>query len=232
MRRIWDHIRRQPPGPPPYVLEGYSQRFEQERRTRRFFSACGFEWRGTPTWWVQPVWIVGVGLVAGLALDRTASWDEKLATGAACAAVIAVSIAWHQLGTFAVGKLAGAPFKAVVLTATLAYQIYEEPPQPSNVHLLRALAGPASNLVLGVLALLALIAWPHSSVLRFAAALNLLFTAVAMAPIPTMDGGVVVRELRAWTRRDSLLGRGVSVDLEAAPLDTAHIREGRDDPKC
>lgn len=93
---------------------------------------------------MQPVWIVGVGLVAGLALDRTASWNGKLATGAACAAVIAVSIAWHQLGTFAVGRLVGAPFKAVVLTATLAYQIYEEPAQPSNVHLLRALAGPAS----------------------------------------------------------------------------------------
>jgi hypothetical protein len=232
MKRIWDHLLRQPPGPPPYVLEGYSQRFDQERRTRKFFSACGFEWRGTPTWWVQPVWIVSVGLVAGLALDRTASWDEKLAAGAACAAVIAVSIAWHQLGTFAVGKLVGAPFKAVVLTATLAYQIYEEPPQPSNVHLLRALAGPASNLVLGVLALLALLAWPHSSVLWFAAALNLLFTAVAMAPLPTMDGGVVVRELRAWRRQDSLLGRGDSVDLEAAPLDTAWIRKGRDDPRC
>src|ERR1700694_6133191 len=95
MKRIWDHLRRQPPGPPPYVLEGYSQGFDQERRTRRFCSACGFEWRGTPTWWVQPVWIVGVGLVAGIALDRNASWDGKLATGAACAAVLAVSLAWH-----------------------------------------------------------------------------------------------------------------------------------------
>jgi hypothetical protein len=31
---------------------------------------------------------------------------------------------------------------------------------------------------------------------------------------------------------DTLLGRGVSVYLEAAPLDTAQIRDGHDDPKC
>lgn len=201
--KIWDHVRRQPPGPPPYVLESYSQEFDQEGRTRSLFSVFGFECRGTATWWVQPVWIVGVGLVAGLASDRSSTWYGRLATGLAYAAVIAVSIAWHQLGTYAVGKLVGAPFKAVVLTATLGYQIYEEPEQPSRVHLLRALAGPASNLVLAVLALLALLVWPHSSVLWFAAVLNLVFTAVAMAPIPTMDGGVVVRELRAWRRARS-----------------------------
>ena len=196
MRNVWDLVRRQPPAPPPYVLEGYSEKFDGRAGTRRLFSAFGFEWRGTPTWWIQPLWILGAGLIAGAALERSAGWDRKLLTGVICAIVIAASMVWHQVGTFVVATLLKAPFQSVVVTPTLDYQIYDEQSQSSRVHLLRALAGPASNLLLGVLFLLVMAVRPRSSLLWFAAILNLVFTVAALMPIPTMDGGVIWRELR------------------------------------
>jgi Zn-dependent protease len=91
----------------------------------------------------------------------------------------------------------GAPLSGVVFTATLAYQLYpEEGDQPSHVHLTRALGGPLAHLLLGLAALLAWSLGGRNRLLGYLAGLNLAFATASMAPIPTMDGGVVLRELR------------------------------------
>ena len=71
---------------------------------------------------------------------------------------------------------------------------------PSRVHLIRGLGEPASNLILGAVMLGLYVAGNHSHFVLFLAVLNLAFFIVAMAPFPTMHGGVVLTNLREWRR--------------------------------
>ena len=106
---------------------------------------------------------------------------------------------WHNLAQFLAGKLVGAPLSAVVVTATLMYQIYQgDRTYPSRVHLVRGLGGPAGNLLLGIAALAANAVVGDNGFLRFVTVLNLLFAVASLAPIPTMDGGALLHELQHW----------------------------------
>ncbi len=98
--------------------------------------------------------------------------------------------------------------RAVVFTATLAYNTYpEEAPLPARVHMTRALGGPAGNLLLGVVALKLHRRYPRIRALAYLGWLNVLFTCAALTPLPTMDGGAAIRAWRQRQReRDPQLG--------------------------
>jgi hypothetical protein len=143
------------------------------------------------------LWLFALGL---LLARRTAPGRGRAATlrlGAAYALLTAASMVWHQVGQILAGRLVGAPLSGVVFTATLAYQLYPaEDDQPRHVHLVRALGGPAAHLVLGLAAGLV---WRRrrTALPGYLAALNLAFAGASLAPLPTMDGGVLLRELRS-----------------------------------
>jgi len=54
------------------------------------------------------------------------------------------------------------------------------------------------NLLLGLITVALLRSGPRSRFVRFFAILNLLIPVVVWAPLPTMDGGVFLREFRVW----------------------------------
>lgn len=189
---VWHRLTVRPPHSPPYVLEPV-----EKVPPHKLGRALGLEWWGSSYWWVGPLWMLAAGSAMAALSHRRAGGAAKLGLGAGYGTLIAGSIVAHQLGTLAGGTLVGAPLSDVVLTATLAYDRYPAGPPPSRrVHLGRALGGPLGNLLVGLTALaLHRTTW-RTAPLRFLAVLNLLFTTAALAPLPTMDGGVLVAQLR------------------------------------
>jgi hypothetical protein len=199
MDQIIDRIRAKPPHQPPYVLEDV-----QAHPPRKLFTWLGVEWLGTSLWWLALVWIMVLGVLLGflLAPASVRRVRQKLRFGLTYGGLIAFSVLTHQVGQVLAGRLAGAPMKGVVFTATLAYHIYADRLEyPSSVHLTRALGGPAANLLLGMGALVASRAPGRHPFARFLAALNLAFSLASLTPLPTMDGGAALYELRHWRSR-------------------------------
>jgi hypothetical protein len=185
----------EPPHAPPYVIENTTR-----TPPHRLGSLFGIEWFATPTAWISLVWMAAVGIVIGVTTESGGA-GQRVVMGLVYAVLIAASILWHQLGGAIAGKLIGAPMRCVTFTATLAYNAYDESREyPSRVHLIRGLAEPVANLILGAVALVAYWAGAHSHAVLFLAVLNLAFFVIAMAPLPTMHGGVVLKHLKAWKR--------------------------------
>jgi hypothetical protein len=191
--RVRDVLFNQPPHAPPYVIEDMAS-----TRPRLLVTRFGIEWMATPTAWVSLLWMAAVGVVVGLSVESGPTANRVL-IGLVYGALIGASIVWHQLGGAIAGTLVGAPMRTVTFTATLAYNGYDESREyPSRVHMIRSLGEPAANLALGLVMLALYWTGHHAHVVVFLAVLNLAFAVIAMAPLPTMHGGVVLKHLRAW----------------------------------
>jgi Zn-dependent protease len=168
---------------------------------RTLFRFLGVQWVGTPYWWISPLWLFILGIViAYWTLDSTHT-PNILLDGIAYALLMMLSIVWHSIGHLIGGKLAGHPMTGNLVTATLPVNLYDGKKYPSRVHFIRSAGGPILNLSTGV-ALLALDRFVFSNhFLTFTAYVNLVFFVAALAPLPTMDGGVFVRELRNWRKQ-------------------------------
>jgi Zn-dependent protease len=165
--------------------------------SRRLGSLLGADWYLSRYASVAPLWLLALGGAVARRTTRGSGLAKTVRLGGGYALLTVASMVWHQLGQLAGGRVVGAPLSGVVVTATLAYQLYpEEGDQPSRVHLARALGGPLAHLVLGLAALRAWSIRRRNRILGYLASLNLAFAAASTAPIPTMDGGVVLRELR------------------------------------
>jgi hypothetical protein len=162
----------------------------------------GIDWMASRLAWGAPVWMVAVGLAIGLVAESDAAVGTRLLFGLAYGALILASILVHYLGGAVAGRLVDAPMREVVFTATLAYNVYDESrAYPSRVHLIRGLGEPAANLILGAVMLGICLSATPSHLVFFLAILNLSFFVIAMAPFPTMHGGVLVKHFKARRRR-------------------------------
>jgi hypothetical protein len=186
----------EPPHTPPYIVEDVDR-----VQPRRLFSAFGIDWMASSSAWVSPVWMVAVGVVIALVAESHAAAGTRLLLGLVYGALILASILAHYLGGAVAGRMVHAPMRQVIFTATLAYNVYDESREyPSRVHLIRGLGEPAANLILGATMLSLYLAGNQSHLVFFLAVLNLAFFIIAMAPFPTMHGGVLLRNLRSWRR--------------------------------
>ena len=149
------------------------------------------------TAWFAPIWIAGVGIVISLVAHLGENTGEGLLIGLLFGLLIAGSMVVHQLGGIIAGNLIKAPMLQVIFTGTLGYDVYQESEDYSDrVHVTRALGGPVANLALGLIMLAVYFSGFHSPIVLFLGALNVLFCFAAMTPIPTMDGGIVLKYLR------------------------------------
>jgi hypothetical protein len=169
---------------------------------RRLFHAFGIDWSASSRAWVSLVWMIAVGIVIALIADSHAAAGKRLLLGLVYGALILASVLAHYLGGAVAGRIVHAPMRKVVFTATLAYNVYDESRQyPSRVHVIRGLGEPAANLILGAAMLGLYLAGNRSHLVFFLAVLNLAFFIIAMAPFPTMHGGVLLKNLEAWKRK-------------------------------
>lgn len=209
MTTLRERLLAEPPNPPPYVLEDVGA-----ADPHLVVRALGTDWLATESAWVSAGSLVVLGQIMARVLPGRSRRGRTLA-GLGFTGLTGFSILAHQIGTIAAARSVGAPMRAVVFTATLAYNTYpEEPPLPARVHMTRALGGPAGNLLVGVVALKLHRRHPCSRALAYLGWLNVLFTCAALTPFPTMDGGAAIR---AWHQHEK--ERGVS--LGARPTGSA-----------
>lgn len=196
MAWLADRILSEPPHAPPYVLENMPD--THRRHLARFL---GIEWMATPTAVVALFWIVAVGILISFAFQVGSGAAERVLIGVVYGGLMAASILAHQLGGAIAGAAVGAPMRSVIFTATLPYNVYAESSEYSNaVHIIRGLGEPVANLVVGAIMLILYLAGLDSHFVLFLAVLNLAFFAIAMMPLPTMHGGVMLKHLRTQSR--------------------------------
>jgi Zn-dependent protease len=111
---------------------------------------------------------------------------------------------WHHLGHAAAAQATGYPMSGVHFWGLLATSRYpeDEPLLPAEVHIRRALGGPAASLFA---ALLSALLWrlaprvgPGRDLALVALAGNLTLGSGALIPLPFLDGGTL---LKWWPRR-------------------------------
>lgn len=158
---------------------------------RKLFTLWGVRWLATTTAWLSVPLFLAAGIV--LALLGGDSFGHGLALGAA----IFVANVVHSFGHILSGKAVGAPMHANLVTATRHINLYTGPQEglPARVHLGRALGGPLTNLIVGLLALILHFS-AGGTLLRTFGMVNVVIGVGAFAPIPSADGEVIWRELR------------------------------------
>ncbi|MBN1202837.1 MAG: hypothetical protein JXJ20_13380 [Anaerolineae bacterium] len=174
--------------------------FEDIQTTPRrpLFTLLGVRWLATPYAVLSIPIFVGLGVVIGLVGSAGETPGTSLLIGLVYGLLLFLMNVLHSLGHILSGKLVGAPMDANLVTATRHINIYDGPQDgyPRRVHLGRALGGPLMNILVGIVTL---IVWAlvGGDVLRFFAVVNLVAGIGSLAPVRSVDGEVIWRELRA-----------------------------------
>ena len=193
MSGLIDHITAEPPHSPPYVMENVA-RF----RRRKLITFFGVDWMALPAAIIAPFWIAALGVAISSIARVGSAGGERLIIGLVYGLLMAASILAHQFGGAIAGALLGAPMRSVTFTATLPYNEYDESrDRPGRVHILRGLSEPLTNLAIGIVMFVLYAAGLDSHFLLFLAILNTAFFFIAMTPLPTMHGGVLIDHLKA-----------------------------------
>jgi hypothetical protein len=166
-------------------------------RQHRLLSILGIDWMATSAAVAAPFWIAAIGIAISFVAPVGSGAGERLLIGLVYGLFIEASIIVHQLGGAIAGALVGAPMRSVIFTATLPYNVYDDSREfPGSVHIIRGLGEPLANFLVGAIMLILYVAGLDSHFVLFLAALNLAFFVIAMTPLPTMHGGVVLKHMR------------------------------------
>lgn len=159
---------------------------------RTLFTLGGVPWRITPRGWLSQVAMLTLGLIAGLIF-----MGGDLAASLIFGLLLIVSYGLHSLGHIISARMVGAPMDELLITATRPVNIYRnDPPDlPSRAHMGRAIGGPALNLLAGALGLALAVAGGGSFALFFGL-LNSGLGLGSLLPVPSVDGEIILRELR------------------------------------
>ena len=184
--------------PPVYGFLVFEDFETTPRRT--FLHAFGVDWSTTPSGWLTIPAFGSLGLIAGL-LWWNGPLAEKLGVGFLAGLVVLSIQVLHELGHVISARLVGAPMREVRFAAIRPLTLYDDPPNlPNRAHLGRAIGGPAMNLALG-LALLPLWSATTPGVASFLLGVftlvSIAFGLISLLPIPSVDGEVIWRALRA-----------------------------------
>jgi len=163
---------------------------------RRLFTLAGVQWLATPWAWASVPGFIAVGIVLAMIGGAGDSGEERLLLGAGYGILLLIANVLHSVGHIIGGKLVGHPMDANLVTATRQINIYRghQGHLPRRVHLGRALGGPVMNLLVGIIALIVGQAVEGQLIDAFGI-INLVSAVLAFAPIPTVDGEVIWREL-------------------------------------
>lgn len=169
---------------------------------------------------VQPSFAVLPALSAGAAIGLSVL----------LALCLVVSILLHELAHAFSARAAGAQVDHIALTLWGGHTTYRSRRVSHGASVLISLSGPATNLLIGLLALLASSAAPDGGaaqqLLSLLSTLNLTLTAFNLLPGLPMDGGRALESILAavlgssavGTRITAWIGRGIAVVVLAIPL--------------
>ena len=143
---------------------------------------------------VPPKLIIGI-IVAFITLPDIPLLNRVL-TGLFLGGLLILVLALHIVGHILSSKLVAPPMTEARITPALIETRYHDDPADvtSQVHMVRSLGGPIMNFALGGCSLIILNS-TYNPVLAFFAWANLAIGVIVMLPLPSVDGGVIWREL-------------------------------------
>lgn len=170
-------------------------------RRRRLFTLFDVDYLATQLAWVNLPLMTVVGVVVALVFEPTDRLAANVPIGIGYGALIIAASSCHALGHIVSSRIVNAPAAHVLLSATVSTMHYsDESTLASRVHIGRALGGPLLNLAVGSVAFGVYASVLGSHFLVLFGTVNLLFGAMTLSPIPSLDGAVFVRELRNWRK--------------------------------
>jgi len=171
----------------------------EESQQRKLFTFWGVDYFATSYTWVNLPLMAIFGIVIALIFAPVDQLLPQILVGIGYGLLIIISSFCHSIGHIISSRFVSAPVKFILVTATVNITHYEDDKeQPSRVHVGRSLGGPILNLLLGLIVIaIYMFAMPSHFLLFFGSA-NLIFATFSSLPIPTVDGAVILHELRDW----------------------------------
>lgn len=165
---------------------------------RHLFSFAGVPFTATHNAWLGVLSHIGICIIVALVTLPDRDISTRLLYGVIFGILFDLTYFTHDIGHILSGLYVKSPMDECFITSTRHMDIYRGPQDglPSRVHLGRSLGGPLANLLLGILALILWLVLGGPALL-FLALLNLIFGAGSFLPLPSIDGEVIWRELRA-----------------------------------
>ena len=168
-------------------------------RLKKVFRLMGTDLALSPQAWLNPILMGILGIVIALIAAPVDGIALKIVVGIVYGLLIMISSFLHGLGHVISSQLINSPVQTLIATATVFTTSYDKNEGlPSLTHIGRALGGPVLNLLIGIIliGIYALVISSHF--LLFFSSTNLLLGLFTLAPIPTLDGSVIVREMLDW----------------------------------
>lgn len=153
------------------------------------FTADGQSWQFVP-----PKLFIGI-VVAFLTLPDLPLL-ERILTGLFFGGLLILVLALHILGHIFSNKLVAPPMTEARITPVLIETLYQDDPAvvTSQVHLIRSAGGSIMNFALGRISFV-ILNNNHNTALAFFAWANLDIGIIVLLPFPSVDGGVIWREV-------------------------------------
>jgi hypothetical protein len=169
----------------------------EESSQRKLFTFMGVDYLATPRSFLNLPLMALLGIVIAFLFAPVDELLEQVLIGIGYGLLIIVVVQFHDLGHIIGARMVGAPMKSLLMTATVNLTIYEDDSErPSRVHLGRALGGPVFNLLLGLIVIVIYRSGADNHFILFFGIVNLALVAITLLPIPSVDGSVILRELR------------------------------------
>ncbi len=163
---------------------------------RTLFRLMGVPFNITPQGWVGTLQPFLGGAVLGVVLSIGDSSGVMALNGLWVGVLVVASLYMHSIGHIVGGKLVGAPMDELLLTMTRQVNVYRGAQDyPSKVHLARAMGGPIGNILLGLVLLAGWLLLGGLPLVVMGVGNIAGGLGAALAPIPTVDGEILYREL-------------------------------------
>ena len=171
----------------------------EQSRQRRLFTLLEVDFLTTHRFWANIPLMAIAGIVVAMIFSPTDQLGSQALVGLGFGLLIILSSFFHGLGHVISSRMVNAPMKALIMTATVGVTHFEDVgEQASRVHVARSLGGPMLNLAVGIAAIVVYLFGLDSYFLLFLGIVNLGFVGFTFLPIPSLDGSVILRELRDW----------------------------------
>lgn len=171
----------------------------QKDKRRNRFTLLDTQFVATPLSWLNLPLMISIGIVLSLVFMPTGDLVGQVLIGMGYGLLIVLASMVHSIGHIISSWMVGAPVKSVVMTMTVNYLDYgEDSEHPSRVHIGRALGGPVLNAVLGIIMLAIFGFVIPNHFIAFFGGVNIALALITIAPMPSVDGAVIMREMRDW----------------------------------
>lgn len=163
---------------------------------RKLFSILGTDYIMTSRAWLNLPLMMIMGIIIALLAAPADDIVAQIMIGIGYGLLMMLASFCHGLGHILSSRMVDAPVTKLIATATVYTTFYDNDNVSSREHIGRAIGGPAFNLLVGLIVLAIYTLALPSHFMLFFGIINLVFVAITITPLPSLDGAILLHELR------------------------------------